>query len=338
MAKMFYTMQETAERLGVDEDKVKELGTSGKLQIFRDRDKVMFKRDQVDELAEENVGLSEPAIPSSEAIPLMPSSDTGIMEVSSDPSASGSGAAAADSAAGSGAPADSGIAVAGDSGVGSAAGDSGAPGGSAGTGGDSGVLLSDTGSGIDVFDADEVDSADPMAQTQVTAHEDEEDDLVLESIGSGSGLLDLTRESDDDTSLGGDELLDEISVGDSGADTKVGSMPGSSGTFESALDLDGSGVRAGAEGAEAVPAGAVAYADEPVDPVGSGLSVGLLLGATASLVIAMIAAFYAVAGLGSTFTKMVTDNANGVYTYGGILLGVCILFGVIGLVIGKVRG
>jgi hypothetical protein len=49
--------------------------------------------------------------------------------------------------------------------------------------------------------------ADPMAQTSIGSGI--QDQINLEGVGSGSGLLDLTRESDD-TSLGA-ELLDEIS-------------------------------------------------------------------------------------------------------------------------------
>ena len=48
MAKMFYSLQETAEKLGVSEDDIREMASAGKLQQFRDRDKLMFKRDQVD--------------------------------------------------------------------------------------------------------------------------------------------------------------------------------------------------------------------------------------------------------------------------------------------------
>ena len=62
-----------------------------------------------------------------------------------------------------------------------------------------------TSSGISVFDDDELEvDADPMGKTHVApAVED------FDAVGSGSGLLDLTRESDD-TSLGA-ELLDVIS-------------------------------------------------------------------------------------------------------------------------------
>lgn len=59
--------------------------------------------------------------------------------------------------------------------------------------------------GINVFDDDELQvETDPLGETQISSGVDE-----LESVGSGSGLLDLTQESDD-TSLGA-ELLDVIS-------------------------------------------------------------------------------------------------------------------------------
>lgn len=51
MAKMFYTMEEAAQRLGMSEDEVKALAESGQLQEFRDRDRLVFKVDQVDLLA-----------------------------------------------------------------------------------------------------------------------------------------------------------------------------------------------------------------------------------------------------------------------------------------------
>ena len=65
-----------------------------------------------------------------------------------------------------------------------------------------------TSSGISVFDDDELEvDTDPMGKTHVApAVED------FDAVGSGSGLLDLTRESDD-TSLGA-ELLDVISPTD----------------------------------------------------------------------------------------------------------------------------
>ncbi len=51
MAKMFYTIDEAAAKLGMSAEEVQALVESGQLQEFRDRDNLMFKVDQVDLLA-----------------------------------------------------------------------------------------------------------------------------------------------------------------------------------------------------------------------------------------------------------------------------------------------
>ena len=56
MAKMFYTLDEAAKRLAKSEDQVKQMVSSGQLQEFRDRDRMMLKRDQVDLLAGDGGG------------------------------------------------------------------------------------------------------------------------------------------------------------------------------------------------------------------------------------------------------------------------------------------
>jgi hypothetical protein len=68
------------------------------------------------------------------------------------------------------------------------------------------------GSGINVFGEESAFAVDPMAQTAAPGLGGAE--LNLEGVGSGSGLLDLTRESDD-TSLGA-EILDDIGPGKGG--------------------------------------------------------------------------------------------------------------------------
>src|SRR2546423_302071 len=51
MAKMFYSLDEAATRLGKSPADVQQMAASGQLQEFKDRDKLMFKREQVDLLA-----------------------------------------------------------------------------------------------------------------------------------------------------------------------------------------------------------------------------------------------------------------------------------------------
>jgi excisionase family DNA binding protein len=47
---MFYSIQETAEKLGVTEDDVKQLARDGKLREFRDGENIMFKVEEVDKI------------------------------------------------------------------------------------------------------------------------------------------------------------------------------------------------------------------------------------------------------------------------------------------------
>ena len=67
-----------------------------------------------------------------------------------------------------------------------------------------------TSEGISIFDDEDLDieAGDPMAKTAIAPSV--EDQIQTEGVGSGSGLLDLTRESDD-TSLGA-EVLEHIDV------------------------------------------------------------------------------------------------------------------------------
>lgn len=74
-----------------------------------------------------------------------------------------------------------------------------------------------TAGGISVFDDDELEiDADPMAKTRISGAVG--DEVPIDGGGSGSGLLDLTREADD-TSLGA-ELLDEIYPGEDEAEAQ----------------------------------------------------------------------------------------------------------------------
>lgn len=61
MAKMFYTIEEAASRLGKSVDSVREMAEKGQLQEFRDRDRLMFKVEQVDLLAghDDHIPLAE---------------------------------------------------------------------------------------------------------------------------------------------------------------------------------------------------------------------------------------------------------------------------------------
>ena len=302
MAKMFYTLDEAAQRLGVDADKIKEMAASGELQQFRDRDKLMFKRDQIDTLAGGN-GDSDSGSP----IPLVPSDDTDAISLADTNMSSKAGLT------------------------------------STGSG---------TGSGMSVFGPDEVEPVDPLAQTAVTnpMADTAQEDLSLESVGSGSGLLDLTRESDD-TSLGA-ELLDEIYPGGTNAGSgSLASGIGSSGVFESAISMETGPGATGASGMSdlgaASPAAmggatggvgagvAMAQYDTGVDGAGSGFGAGMLLGTMISLIVALIVAVSALMDVQSAITSWMTGSGMNYGIAVGVLLIGSFILGGIGMMVGK---
>ncbi|MEM7682145.1 MAG: excisionase family DNA-binding protein [Planctomycetota bacterium] len=318
MAKMFYTLQEAAERLGVAEDQVKEMASRGELQQFRDRDKLMFKRDQVDAAAgpedeDATTALDESAGP----IALAESGGFDLSDTRAEE--------AIDLADDSVAP---------------------SPGSSTGTG-----------TGVSVFDAGEIDAADPMAQTQVTREDSGlglggDEDLALESVGSGSGLLDLTRESDD-TSLGA-ELLDDIYTGGgTAADVPLeASAAGSSGVFDSAVAMEtGSSSPSGMdnlgggdfeEDVDApAPTAAPVLASAPSDAAGSGFGAGVMLGVLVTLVLGLFIVIPAMAGFQSTVLGLLGGDPIDlmrIWMVAGGLLVVSIVLGVGGALVGKASG
>src|SRR2546421_1755192 len=234
MAKMFYTMEETKASLGRNDEEIKQLAREGRLREFRDGPRLMFKADQVESIKNElglggggggDIGISDTGAPIG-LVDSRSSSATGISLSDTDPGArsgSASGIAmAGGSSMGTGMPLKDDTALAADLGL------SGSMGGvpSPGRPGSSGLTGTAAGrSGISIFGGEEGgEVADPLAQTNIASNVP--DQVSLESVGSGSGLLDLTRESDD-TSLGA-ELLDEIAPG---TGSKAGSRgPGGSGT------------------------------------------------------------------------------------------------------------
>ncbi len=272
MAKMFYSIEETAERLGIGVDQVRQMADEGKLQSFRDGAKVMFKRDQIEAMAGGESGASAPPADSTPS-----SSDTDAIDLAS-------------------------------------------------------VTQQDTpdkpksatATGISVFDADEVEMADPMAQTVVSGGLDtDEEDLVLESVGSGSGLLDLTRESDD-TSLGA-ELLDEIYP--AGSDAKDASSAGS--IFEQAGGVESSGAVVDTPTHHAQVNVIEAEAE---DPVGSGFTGGLLAGALISMILVALVVFTTQYGIKMELTTNLSKNMG---AFGGGLAFGTLILGVIGFFVGK---
>jgi hypothetical protein len=207
MAKMFYTLEETKAALGRNEEGIKQLSREGRLREFRDGPRLMFKADQVDSLKADMAGGGA-------EISLAPDAET-----PAEKSGSSMGLSAGDTRGGGEAVGGTGAGITppkpGGSGLmdlgGTAAGSSislGAPAG----GTSAGAAAQGTRAGITIFDVDEAHKVDPSAQTAISGGGTSEQ-LSLENVGSGSGLLDLTRESDD-TSLGA--VFDDLGPGKAG--------------------------------------------------------------------------------------------------------------------------
>lgn len=212
MAKMFYTLDETKAALGKSEEDVQQLVKDARLRQFLDGPRLMFKADQVEALKAQLGGA-----PASDEIQL--SSDTGApINLSDSKSGSGTGIAfpVSDTATAAPPPPTS-TPGSGMLDVGLSGSLGGSMGGASLAGSIGGASIAGLGGtkvpgkpGVNVFGDETEEGADPMAQTHVAPARDQ---ISLEGIGSGSGLLDLTRETDD-TSLGA-ALLDEISPGGS---------------------------------------------------------------------------------------------------------------------------
>jgi hypothetical protein len=280
MAKMFYSLEEAAQRLGKSTDDVREMASRNEITEFRDGERLIFKVDQIDLLAgdEDEAGAGDT---SGSMIPLVDSAEESALGL-------------VDSSAGSG------------TGFGAGATEDLESGDDAG------------GTGISVFDADELEEADPSAVTQVT---DEPLDAVsLESFGSGSGLMDLTRESDD-TSLGAEGLLDELY----GEPEEGGEPIEESDLFEGAAS-------AGTLIEESAPA-AGAVVVESVDPKASGLIGGLSAGALIACALGLAVVLMGIIGASpEVITGIVKGN---ILMVMGALLVVTLLGGGIGFLLGS---
>lgn len=375
MAKMFYTLEEAALKLGMSQEELKEMASAGQLQQFRDRDKVMFKRQQIDDLAQEQDAdldeslrtdvdglLSEPmdaTIPladdeeMSESGSPVPSEDD-MIDLITGPELQPLDIPDSDQT-----PVDP-IDGAGESG--SAALQAMSEPGQDDTGDLSGITqITDATTGLDDSgdlpdDENEIDEIDEI----------DDEELVLEQVGSGSGLLDLTRESDD-TSLG-TELLDEIypDPGDappqetmtepetvntgSDASGTLDTMEAIEAAITSSSIFDGSGeldistsglenLQDSGEPSSVVPPSMTIPTGETVEALafdypGNGLGVGMLMVAISSLFLALTVMIFALNEVPSTTTQSLSINLP---AYCSGLLGLGIVLGLVGMFFGKAQ-
>ncbi len=263
MAKMYYTEEEAAEKLGVSTDQLTEYVREKKLRLFKDGENNMYMAKEIDALSDELGGGEE------EEVELAPAGedegDTISLEEADEH---------ADKPAGK----------------------------------EDTVI---TAEGISIFDDEdlEVESADPMAKTQIAPSI--EDQVSIEGVGSGSGLLDLTRESDD-TSLG--EVIDNIDLDEPAEEEEPAAPVG----YE----------QPGAEPQTAV----VAVEAREIMDASTGLFSGLVVGA--ALIALLLGALTLAVGAGVVPGYISMMKTNVLFVLIGALVLIAV-FGVLGLLIGK---
>ena len=292
MAKMYLSEEESRQALGLDQDGLMALVNSGKLQMYQDGAKHVFKADDIQAMAAESgadtISLEEADTVAAQA-PATPRKEDTVI----------------------------------------------------------------TAQGISIFDDEdlEIEEADPMAKTQIAPSLD--DQIALDGVGSGSGLLDLTRESDD-TSLGA-EVLDHIDMEGVGS-ASLGSGLSGSGLSSGALSSGGveglgSGLGTGlgtgfsqetssgladlsapaaAASMPTVPMEAPEFV-EATDP-SSGLYSGLLVAAAMIMVLMIVVTLGAQQGLVTSVTRGLQENMP---LFAGVMAVVAIFAGVIGWFITK---
>jgi hypothetical protein len=188
--------------------------------------------------------------------------------------------------------------------------------GSGGSGGRSG-----SGGGINVFGPDEDAVVDPGAQTAISGGIREQ--VNLEGVGSGSGLLDLTRESDD-TSLGA--VLDEITPGATGrrpgmADTGTVGTAAIAGISEEAAASSAAGSR---RAAAATPV----YVQQ-MDPMAVAFG-GFALGGAIFVLFGIYVLIAALVGAYPDATSYFADKAFYIpFAFGLGVAVVCLVFGLL---------
>ena len=142
-------------------------------------------------------------------------------------------------------------------------------------------------------------------------------EIGLETVGSGSGLLDLTRESEE-TALGA-ELIDQVyssEGGDAGA--------GASGLFDAVNATPG-------YGAPPVPSTGMMVA-EAYDGAWSAATIGLMIAAAIGLIVMLLIAFSMAFGAGSGIAASFAGN---LVAWAGSLAGLAAVFGLVGFFVGK---
>jgi hypothetical protein len=274
MAKLFYSLQEAARKMGKSEDQVKQMVASGQLQEFRDDGRIVLKREQVDLLAGDD----------GSDLTLSDSNEISLAD-------SGSGPA---------------------------------------VGGNRLEESTKERSGISIFEADELeDTSDASAQTQMTSSIGATR-TQLDAGGSGSGLLDITRNNADDTGIGAGLMQDIYSGGDERSSAGVAAGAGGGGALFESTNVT-SDVGLSAASAAAAAAGASMFVPEAIDGPGSGLAGGLALGMSLSALVGLLAVINGLVG-GGGLSSLLGENFIVVV---GALAAITLVCGVVGFVLGR---
>jgi len=322
MAGMFYSLREAAGKLNKTEEEIKEIVKEGRLREFRDGPNLLFKVDEVEALMADTsiTAPKEPAEPSESApseqqtekdeISLEPEAKPELApepELKSEPQAEpllepevgsteelagGTDLTGADTALTS-----EGINVLGET--------------------DSDYKLTDDTMGETSVVSDEgaLDSSDQGSLTssagEVSAPSDEislediEEDVNLDSFGSGSGLLDLSLQADD-TSLGG--ILDEIYTPEGEQEQKIPES-GSAVAVGAEEMLAEEGLGTSEVGLDVRPV-AARYVEAPPDTVSNAFGIMLIL----PLLTVIYTAIVVVAGF-SNAEPVILEQIQGIIWY-----------------------
>lgn len=343
MAKMFYTFDDVKAALGKDDEEINALTRDGRLREFKDGSRRMFKADQVEALKNDLEGGG------SDRIDLGPSDSGSPIGLADSRSDSGAILSLSDSIGAPGGDVKNDTALAADLGLSGSIGLSqsiGSIGGmpspsrpNEGSGG-SGSGLSGLGNaggskgGINVLGDED---ADPSAQTAVNPAMNE--NMNLEGIGSGSGLLDLTRESDN-TSLGA--VLDEIGGSVAGGSLAGGSFAGGSlaggslGGTRAAETMGGTGAMSSGMGnivqSRIITPPTYVEAKDPLAPAFGGAA----LAAVIVTLVGILALAGGVMNVQPALIAQVAKQSFMILALGSV--GVALLGFIFGLLLGKIRG
>jgi len=304
MAQQFYSAEEALKKLGLSADELKQLVRDGQLREFRDGGQIKYKSEEVDPLAE-NLATLSGSLGGTSGELVLETSDESSMGLT------GSDMLTLDEADR--------------------------------TEADAPVIDEQkedtviTSVGVSVFDDEDApEDADPGAVTVVADKNKTGSSMSLESLsssgtvgGSGSGLLDLTRESDD-TSLGA-ELLDEIYTED-----KESGMPDMGDATRAGLDApaDEEGETAPeleAPVAEAQPMRSPVVVQAGMGAIDTGIG-GAMVGAVVSMGIAGVAISANMQGVVPSFVQTLYASMP---IFGGVLGGITLVGFIVGFVVGK---